>query len=110
MSLQDQKKIALKIDDIGVSAKKFEVYSKKWFELGIFLFLKYLSYFKAWGGYREMSADEWYAVFDLLTKYNAKLTVGVTVTWVNYDGASVYFFENFKDEAKALQYGLKLEG
>ena len=101
------KKIALRIDDIGASTKEYEIYSKKWFGIGNFLFLKYLSYFKAWARYREMSADEWYKVFELLKKYNAKLTVGVTASWVNYDGSSVIFNEKFPDEAEALKYGLK---
>ena len=50
-------KFALRIDDIGSSTKKFEVYSKK--KLGNFLFLKYLKGFKAWGTSREMSVEEW---------------------------------------------------
>ena len=99
------KKIALRIDDIGASAKEYEVYSKKWRGLGNFLFLKYLGYFKSWAKYREMRAEEWYKVFYLLEKYNAKLTVGITATWVNYDGSSVYFNNKFPDEAEALRYG-----
>jgi hypothetical protein len=108
MSAQDQKKIALRIDDIGASTKEFEVYSKKWFGLGNFLFLKYMPYFKAWAKYREMSADEWYTVFELLKKYNAKLTVGVTATWVNYDGSSTNFSDKFPEEAKALKCGVNM--
>jgi peptidoglycan/xylan/chitin deacetylase (PgdA/CDA1 family) len=102
------KKIALRIDDIGASTKEYEVYSKKWFGLGNFLFLKYMDYFKAWAKYREMNADEWYKVFDLLKKYNAKLTVGVTATWVNYDGSSIYFNDQFPEEAEALRHGVSM--
>ena len=101
------KKIALRIDDIGASTKEYEIYSKKWFGLGNFLFLKYMNYFKAWAKYREMNADEWHKVFDLLEKYNAKLTVGVTATWVNYDGTSVVFNKKFPEEAKALKHGME---
>jgi len=101
------KKIALRIDDIGTSTKEYEIYSKKWFGIGNFLFLKYLDYFKAWAKYREMVADEWYEIFELLQKYNAKLTVGITATWVNYDGSSVIFNEKFSEEAKALKYGME---
>lgn len=102
------KKIALRIDDIGASTKHYEVYSKKWFGLGNFLFLKYLKFFKAWGPYREMNADEWYQIFDLLRRYNAKLTVGVTASWVNYDGSITPFFKKFPEEAEALKYGQKI--
>jgi peptidoglycan/xylan/chitin deacetylase (PgdA/CDA1 family) len=100
------KTLALRIDDIGASTKEYEVYSKKWFGLGNFLFLKNMSYFRAWAKYREMTADEWYKVFELLEKYNAKLTVGVTASWVNYDGSSIHFNDKFPDEAKALKFGL----
>ena len=39
-----KKKIALRIDDIGASTKKYEIYSKKF--LGNILFLKYTELFK----------------------------------------------------------------
>ena len=103
----NSKNIVLRIDDIGASTKEYEIYSKKWFGLGNFLFLKYMNYFKAWARYREMNADEWYKVFDLLKKYNAKLTVGVTATWVNYDGSRVPFNDKFPEEARALKYGVE---
>lgn len=102
------KRIALRIDDIGASTKKYEVYSKKWFGFGNFLFLKRMKYFKAWAEYREMSDEEWYQVFDLLKKYNSRLTVGVTATWVNYDGTSVNFNDKFPAEAEALKYGVEI--
>jgi hypothetical protein len=101
------KRIALRIDDIGASSKEYEIYSKKWFGMGNFLFLKYLDYFKAWARYREMTTDEWYKVFKLLKKYNAKLTVGITASWINYDGSSIIFNEKFPEEAKALKYGME---
>lgn len=101
------KKIALRIDDIGASSKEFEVYSKRWFGLGNMLFLKNLDYFKAWAKYREMEAKEWYKVIELLKKYNAKLTVGITATWVNFDGSCIEFDKKFPEEAKALKYGLE---
>jgi hypothetical protein len=101
------KQIALRIDDIGASTKEYEVYSKKWYGLGNFLFLKYFDYFKAWAKYREMTADEWYSIFELLKKYNAKLTVGITASWVNYNGTSIIFNEKFPEEAKALKFGME---
>lgn len=101
------KKIVLRIDDIGASTKQYEVYSRKWFGFGNFLFLKYLPYFKAWARYREMEAIEWFTIFDLLKKYNAKLTVGITATWVNYDGSHTIFYKKFPEEAEALKIGLR---
>ena len=63
------KSIYLRIDDIGASTKKFEVYSKNKF--ANILFLKYLKRYKAWAPYPELSKNEWEQVFAILTKYNA---------------------------------------
>ena len=95
----------LRIDDIGASTKQFEVYSKRRF--GNFLFLKYLPWFKAWGPYQEMSADEWQQVLDLLTKCPAKLTVGVTASWVEKDSNMVPFPEKFPAQARVIKQGYK---
>jgi peptidoglycan/xylan/chitin deacetylase (PgdA/CDA1 family) len=102
-----KQKLALRIDDIGASTKEYEIYSKNWFGLGNFLFLKYMNYFKAWAKYREMNAQEWHQIFRLLRKYNAKLTVGITASWVNYDGTSTKFNEKFPEEADALKLGME---
>lgn len=98
-----KKKIALRIDDIGASTKKYEVYSKKLF--GNILFLKYLKYFRAWAPYSEMTVEMWEQVMDILKKTNACLTVGVTAAWVNKDNSIVPFPEKFPKEAKILQSG-----
>jgi peptidoglycan/xylan/chitin deacetylase (PgdA/CDA1 family) len=98
------KTIALRIDDIGASTKRFEVYSKK--RYGNFLFLKYVKNFKAWGPYREMSVDEWNKVFSILRQFGAKLTVGVTAAWVERNGKLTYFPEKFPEEAMILKNGL----
>lgn len=101
-----RKKVALRIDDIGASSKQFEVYSRKWFGIGNFLFLKRLDFFKAWGPYEEMTAEQWERIFEVLGRYDAKLTVGVTACWVEYDGALIPFFEKFPDEAQTLRQGV----
>jgi len=77
------KKTCLRIDDIGASTKIYEVYSK--IRFANILFLKYLESFKAWGPYQEMSIDQWLLIFDLLRENKAKLTVGVTASWVEKD-------------------------
>lgn len=96
---------ALRIDDIGASSKKYEIYSK--FHGGNILFLKYMQCFRAWGSYREMTVNEWNSVFNILEKFNAKLTVGVTATWVEADGTLVPFPEKFQEEAAKLKEGVK---
>ena len=68
--------IALRIDDIGSSTNTFEVYSKKKF--GNFLFLKRIEYFKAWAPFRDIHLNEWEEIFQILIKYDAKLTIGIT--------------------------------
>ena len=97
-------KYALRMDDIGASTKRFEVYSKRKF--GNFLFLKYLNGFKAWGPYREMSVDEWNEVYKILHRFKAKLTVGITAAWVKRNGELTPFPEKFPDEASILKDGL----
>lgn len=97
--------LCLRIDDIGASSKHHEVYSERWRPFGNFLWIKYLPRFRAWGKYREMVREEWDAVFDLLSRYGAKLTVAVTATWVEYDGTLVPFPEKFPEEAAKLREG-----
>ena len=80
------KTIYLRMDDVGASSKIYEQYSKKLRGLANFYFLKRLPYFKAWGPYDELSAVDWSSIGDILVKYNAKITVGVTATWVNKHG------------------------
>ena len=98
------KTIALRIDDIGASTKRFEVYSKRKF--GNFLFLKYLNGFKAWGPYREMIVSEWIEIFNILRECSAKLTVGITAAWVERNGDYIPFPEKYPDEADVLKDGL----
>ena len=107
-------KIALRIDDIGACAKHFEVYSDHSFRLGPirvwygnWLFLKYISPFKKWGPYRELSSEEWFEVFELLNQFRAKLTVGVTATWVDRSGQLIPFPKIFPEEAETLKDGLE---
>lgn len=99
--------ICLRIDDIGASSKRFEIYSKRWRGLGNTLFLKYLPGFRAWGPYREMTADDWEAVYRILRHRGAKLTVAVTGAWVERDATLVPFPEKFPEEAAKLKEGLQ---
>ena len=105
--------IALRVDDVGASTKKYEVYSNHTWKIGRqklsanWLFLKYLPPFKKWGPYREMGAREWYYIFDLLEKSDAKLTVAVTASWAESEHDLKPFPSRFPNEAAALKEGLQ---
>ena len=98
------KKIVLRIDDIGASTKKYEVYSKN--PVGNILFLKYLDYFKAWGPYTELKPTDWEKIFEILIKKNVLLTVGITASWVNKDSSIIPFPEKFPLQADLLKQAL----
>lgn len=80
--------VVLRMDDVGASSKKYEIYSNRQWKAGPlrisgnWLFLKYLPSVRAWGPYRELGSIEWEEILALLQKYKAKLTVAVTATWV----------------------------
>ena len=80
--------IVLRFDDIGASSKRYEIYSSFRRTLGPlgtpgdWLFLKYLPGLRAWGPYRELRAPTWRKIFELLERYDARITLGVTATWV----------------------------
>ncbi len=94
---------ALRMDDVGASSKLYEIYSKKFYGLGNFWFLKQLKPFAAWGPYEEMSCQEWEEVLAIIEKYSAKLTVGITACWVEYDGTLTPFPVKFPEQAKLLK-------
>jgi peptidoglycan/xylan/chitin deacetylase (PgdA/CDA1 family) len=93
--------IHLRMDDIGASTKKYEVYSKTKF--GNILFFKYLKPFKAWGPYPEISAEQWQKIFELLNDYDARLTIGVTASWVERNGSLIPFPEKFPSQSELIK-------
>jgi len=93
------------MDDIGASTKRYEVYSKK--PYGNLLFLKYLPYFSAWGIYSEISAGKWLQIFDILEKYNAKITLGVTASWVEKNGSLTPFPEKFPEQSSLIKQAVE---
>ncbi|MFA6174954.1 MAG: polysaccharide deacetylase family protein [Phycisphaerae bacterium] len=97
-------KLALRIDDIGASSKKFELYSKQ--PVGNLLFLKYLRSFRAWGPYEELSTLQWQEIFDILKKTGVKLTIAITAAWVERDGRLIPFPQKFPQQAAALKKAL----
>jgi peptidoglycan/xylan/chitin deacetylase (PgdA/CDA1 family) len=108
--------IALRMDDVGASSKKYEVYSNHQWQIGRarisanWLFLKYLPAFKAWGPYPELIRSDWEKIIDLLQKHKAKLTVAVTAAWVEGETRITPFPQAFPTQAaiikEACQHGL----
>ncbi len=94
-------KLALRIDDIGASSKRYEVYSK--WRFGNIWFLKHPRFFGSWAPYSELTADQWRLIFDCLRQFNAKLTVGITACWVDGDGSLIPFVEKFPSQAAVLK-------
>lgn len=100
--------ICLRMDDVGASSKYYEVYSKLPFGVGNILFLKYLPFIKAWGRYEEMAVSDWIDIIELLIKYNAKLTVAITASWVNKNGELIPFYDKFPQQLEQIRVGLDL--
>ena len=96
--------LALRMDDVGASSKKFNVYSK--YPLCNTLFIKYVPPFRAWGPYAEISPKQWREIFKILEKYNAKLTVGVTACYVEKDSSLIPFNVKFFEQARILLEGV----
>ena len=105
----DGRPLALRLDDVGASTKRYEVYSQRRFGIGRYaisgnwLFLKYLPGIKAWGPYRELSAKEWRQISDLLVASSAKLTVAVTAAWAENEDVLIPFPVRFPDQASVLK-------
>jgi peptidoglycan/xylan/chitin deacetylase (PgdA/CDA1 family) len=107
------RRVALRMDDVGASTKRYEVYSiHEWRRgplrfSGNWLFLKYLPPFKRWAPYRELTASEWTEICAVLARARAKLTVAVTAAWVDGDARCVPFPVRFPDAARALKAGVE---
>lgn len=103
----------LRIDDIGASSKYYEQYGRivikgqrlpmPFVNIGP---IKRQRFFRGWGPYREMRSKEWHLVYQLLTKYKARLTVCVTASWVEINGSLTPFTKKFPEEAGILKKGL----
>lgn len=106
-------KLALRMDDIGASSKRFEVYARRLplpgraGDLGNVLFLKYLPPLRAWGPYAELDAGAWRAILDVLRSTGALLTVAITAAWVTEDGSLVPFPRRFPEQAEIIRSGME---
>ena len=107
------RRIALRLDDVGASSKRYEVYSNRtwrWGPLrvsGNWLFLKYLPALKSAGPYREMRADEWRQVLDILDRASARMTVAITAAWADRADRVTPFPIRFPSQAEALREGVR---
>ena len=104
---------ALRMDDVGASTKRYEVYSNRHWGYGPlrvsgnWLFLKYIPPFKAWGPYRELNAREWHLVCESLARAGAKLTVAITAAWAERRDRLVPFPKRFVEAAVVLREGVR---
>lgn len=107
------RRLALRLDDVGASSKRYEVYSNRSWRLGParvsgnWLFLKYLPGWKACGPYRELRAGEWHDVFEILRATSARMTVAVTAAWADSADRVTPFPIRFPAEAEALKEGVQ---
>lgn len=93
---------ALRMDDVGASTKWFNwhgVEGRKWGHW----FLNKAAPFGRWGPYRELRHDDWSDIADILDATGSRLTVGVTATWVTWNGELIPFPTRFPDEARILK-------
>jgi peptidoglycan/xylan/chitin deacetylase (PgdA/CDA1 family) len=105
------------MDDVFACSKKYEVYGREdivFWKVGVpisclsnFLFMKYVWGFRKRLPYREINAEEWKSIFEIFNRYNAKITIGITATWVEKDSNLTPFFEKFPKEANVLREGMK---
>jgi peptidoglycan/xylan/chitin deacetylase (PgdA/CDA1 family) len=100
------------MDDIGAASKRYEVYAKplrlpgRMSQIGDILFLKYLPPLRAWGPYRELTAQEWRRILEILRTSRARMTVGITAAWVTWSGDLIPFPERFPGEAQVIRDGV----
>ncbi|MEZ4753486.1 MAG: polysaccharide deacetylase family protein [Bdellovibrionota bacterium] len=110
--------IALRMDDPGACSKAFEIYGKSYARfrnftfpvptrISNFLCLKKNPLWTGWAPYPELTSDHWHSIFEVLTKFNAKLTVAVTACWVERDGSLTPYPKKFSGAAEVLKRGVQ---
>jgi peptidoglycan/xylan/chitin deacetylase (PgdA/CDA1 family) len=107
----------LRMDDVGAATKQYEQYAK----LNVFIAgkrvptppflnwgaLKRVRWWKGWGPYPELTVGQWEEIFEILRKRKAKLTVGLTASWVERDGSLTPFDKKFPGQAALLREGAR---
>lgn len=103
MSADSVRRIALRVDDVGASSKQYQVSRIRMRAFGKRLVPRNLW---GWAPYREMHADEWRQVFDLLQRASARMTVAVTAAWADRHDHVTPFPIQFPAQASALKEGV----
>ena len=92
---------SLRLDDIGASSKRWEVYSR-WRPANVGP-LKWVWPFKAWGPYREMTPKELDNLFAACELHGSRMTVAVTAAWVERDGTLTPYPVKFPEQAMVIK-------
>ena len=111
------REIALRMDDVGAASKINNQHGKTHWRIwgnnlpltpfANWLFLKRIRPFKKAGPYNELTYKDWIEIFRLLERYDAKLTVGITATWVETKDKLISFPKKFPEEAAKLKEGVQ---
>lgn len=114
--MDSNKKLALRMDDVGASSKLYEQYGHTHWQIfgksfllmpiANYFFLKRIAPFKKWGPYPELKTYEWEEILALLKAYDAYMTVGITAAWVEKDGKYYPFHDKFPEQAKIIRKGV----
>lgn len=92
---------ALRIDDLGASSKLYEQWSRtRWANIGPF---KRWSPWRAWGPYREMTAEEINRVAEIVAAQQSRITFAITAYWVEADGCLIPYPGKFSAQANVIR-------
>lgn len=105
--MSSETRIALRMDDVFASSKRYEVYGREGVPLSNFLFIKYLPGIAKWGPYRELNVAQWQEIIELLLRFKSKITLGITAAWVEKDNSLVSFYKKYPAEAGIIRDGVK---
>ena len=109
----------LRIDDVGASSKRYEIYGKNSIKINKryyrfapsfltnFLFIKRLPFISGWGIYKEMNKTQWENTLNFLQKNKIVLNIAVTACWVEKDGSLTRFNNRFPEATEIINEGIK---
>lgn len=106
-----------RIDDIGASTKLYNQYGKKrfyyngllyfYFPFANYWFFKRHKPFRAWGPYRELSADYWESVIALFKQNDIIPIISITACWVDNNSNLIPFDKKFPDQAEVFKSAVR---
>lgn len=101
----ERQRRALRIDDLGASSKRFEIYSKRrWANVGP---LKWIRPWKAWGPYRELKPEEINHICGLVEAWGSRLTLAITACWVEANNRCVPYPDKFPRQAEVVKHWVR---